>query len=598
MRILLVTTAYNGLCQRAHIELDDRGHDVSVTLALSEEEIRKAVALFQPHLIICPFLKEKVPADVYRKTLCIILHPGIVGDRGPSSLDWAIMNEEREWGATALQADEEMDAGPIWATGVFPMRAASKASLYRREVTRVALDAMLKTVERVERGDFVPEPLDYSDPNVRGTLLPPMKQKHRWIDWRRDDVATILRKINGADSAPGVLDDIDGEEFYLYGAHAESRLHGSYPGEIIAKRHGAICRVAVDGAVWISHLKKKNVLKQSFLNRLISGHNKQFDFKLPATLALGEKANEIPESPIEPLHRDSAPTFKEIWYEESADVGYLHFDFHNGAMSTEQCERLLEAYRLAVKQPIKVLVLMGGTDFWSNGVHLNTIEAADSPADESWRNINAIDDVVLEIIKTTSCLTVSSVWGGAGAGGAIMTLAADEVWAREGVVLNPHYKTMGLYGSEYWTYLLPRRVGPGRALELTEQPLPVGMSKARAIGLVDRLLPDDYEAYVATLRDWAAALAAGPDYELRLRRKGERRAADEEIKPLASYRAAELQRMRLNFYGRFYGGDTSYHEARHAFVHKIRPKETAAHLAKHAQLDFSRLGELRQPLTY
>ena len=38
--------------------------------------------------------------------------------------------------------------------------------------------------------------------------------------------------------------------------------------------------------------------------------------------------------------------------------------------------------------------------------------------------------------------------------------------AREDVVLNPYYRHMGgLYGSEYWTYLLPRRVGArhGRA---------------------------------------------------------------------------------------------------------------------------------------
>jgi putative two-component system protein, hydrogenase maturation factor HypX/HoxX len=33
----------------------------------------------------------------------------------------------------------------------------------------------------------------------------------------------------------------------------------------------------------------------------------------------------------------------------------------------------------------------------------------------------------------------------------MMALAADRVYARDGVVLNPHYKGMGLYGSEYWT---------------------------------------------------------------------------------------------------------------------------------------------------
>ena len=34
---------------------------------------------------------------------------------------------------------------------------------------------------------------------------------------------------------------------------------------------------------------------------------------------------------------------------------------------------------------------------------------------------------------------------------------------RSGVVINPHYKNMGnLYGSEYWTFVLPRRVGQER----------------------------------------------------------------------------------------------------------------------------------------
>ena len=94
-------------------------------------------------------------------------------------------------------------------------------------------------------------------------------------------------------------------------------------------------------------------------------------------------------------------------------------------MNTKQCKRLKEAYLYIRLRPIKVLVLLGGTEFWSNGIHLNVIEAASSPADESWRNINAIDDLVLEIINTTSRLTVSALWGSAGAGGAMMSLAAD-----------------------------------------------------------------------------------------------------------------------------------------------------------------------------
>ena len=103
---------------------------------------------------------------------------------------------------------------------------------------------------------------------------------------------------------------------------------------------------------------------------------------------------------------------------------------------------------------------MGGGDFFSNGIHLNVIEAADDPAAESWRNLRAINDLVREIIETDSHVVLSALAGDAAAGGVPFALAADHVVAREDVVLNPYYQHMGgLYGSEYWTYLLPRRVG-------------------------------------------------------------------------------------------------------------------------------------------
>jgi putative two-component system hydrogenase maturation factor HypX/HoxX len=80
------------------MELAACGYAISVVLALSPDEMRAGVRLFQPELIICPYLKEKVPDDIWRYHVCLIVHPGIKGDRGPSSLDWAIMNEESEWG--------------------------------------------------------------------------------------------------------------------------------------------------------------------------------------------------------------------------------------------------------------------------------------------------------------------------------------------------------------------------------------------------------------------------------------------------------------------------------------------------------------------
>jgi putative two-component system protein, hydrogenase maturation factor HypX/HoxX len=236
-------------------------------------------------------------------------------------------------------------------------------------------------------------------------------------------------------------------------------------------------------------------------------------------------------------------------------------------MSTEQCRRLRDAYVLARSRPTSVIVLEGGADFFSNGIHLNVIEAADDPATESWLNLQAIDDVVHEIVETDTHIVVCALAGDAAAGGVPFALAADHVVAREDVVLNPYYGHMGgLYGSEYWTYLLPRRVGAEETDRLTSAPFtPVGTREAVEIGLLDAAFGATAEAFRAEVRELAQRLAGHPDLEELLERKRRLRAHDERLKPLRAYRNEELARS----YRCFFGEDRSYHEARHRFVHKL-----------------------------
>ena len=72
------------------------------------------------------------------------------------------------------------------------------------------------------------------------------------------------------------------------------------------------------------------------------------------------------------------------------------------------------------RDDVRVVVLMGGDSFFSNGIHLNTIEAAADPAKESWENINAINDVVKAVISIKDKVTVSAMRGNAGAGGVMV----------------------------------------------------------------------------------------------------------------------------------------------------------------------------------
>jgi len=551
MRILFITHSFNSLTQRLYMELTQREHEVSVEFDINDDVTREAVELYKPDLIVAPFLKRAVPDDIWKNHVCLIVHPGPKGDRGPSSLDWAVQEGAPEWGVTVLQAAEEMDAGDIWATHNFSMRGAAKGSLYRNEVTLAAVKGVLEAVENFGKPGFKPTPLD--DMSGWRDLL---RQPERAIDWARDDTATVLRKIRAADGFPGVRDNVLGLDCFLFDAHLEENLKGD-PGDVIAQWNGAICRATVDGAVWITHLKEK-----------IEGER---TFKLPAAMSLKDRLDGVPE-------RNGS--WRDIWYERDGDIGYLHFPFYNGAMSTDQCCRLAQAVRQTRTDDARVLVLMGGHDFWSNGIHLNTIEAAESPADESWANINAMDDLCREILTLEDKLTVAAMQGNAGAGGVFLALCADVVVARQGIVMNPHYKNMGnLFGSEYWTYVLPRRGGDAAASVMTNR-LPVGTDEAMGKGLVDTVLPGLPEEFAQGVRQYVQSLAGSSSLEDEIAGKKERRARDEAEKPLAFYRAEELEKMKLNFYG----FDPSYHVARYNFVFRIPHSRTPLHLAKHRRL--------------
>ncbi|MEU2625639.1 hydrogenase maturation protein [Kitasatospora sp. NPDC007106] len=561
MRILLVASAFNSLTQRVHTELRDRGHTVAVELALGDEPVRAAVGRFEPDLVLAPMLTRAVPEDVWRRLPVLIVHPGPKGDRGPSSLDWAIHEGAEEWGVTVLQAVAEMDAGPIWASVPFTLPACGKSEAYRTEVADAAVEAVLLAVERYGSGWFEPEPLDYARWDVRGKPRPYHAQEYRRIDWAADDTATVLRKLRSGDSQPGVLDELYGREHFLHGGHPEDLLRGA-PGAVLATREGAICRATTDGAVWIPQLRPR---------RTPGG---PATFKLPAAQVLGSLLDGVPEVPVTPYDAARRRTWSELRYREEAGVGYLEFAFPGGAMSTGQCRRLLAAYREACARPTAVLVLGPARDFFSNGIHLNTIEAAADPAEESWQNINAMDDLVEAVLTTTDKLTVAALAGNAAAGGLMLAAAADEVWCRASAVLNPHYRLMGLYGSEYWTYTLPRRVGEETAHRLTTAALPVGAREAEAVGLVDRVRRGGAAEFRRWVEREAAALADAPELGARLLEKKRRRAADEAAKPLSAYRAEELARMRRNFTA----PDEPYHRLRRDFVHKVCPAATPEHL--------------------
>ncbi len=556
MKILLLCNTFNSLTQKVYCFLKDSNYDVSVEYAISKEIMIEGVNLFKPDIIIAPYLTKKIPKEIFKNYPTFIIHPGPVGDRGAFALDNAILERKKSWGVSLLEAVDELDGGDIYASKEFDMPNSTKGHIYRTIVSDLALD-LLKELFRKLQENIKP---------LKNPFLPPHRkitQKERVIDWQKDSTKEIITKINASDNYPGVRDNFLGVDVYLFGAVAEREgLEESdkKPKSIIAKRDGAILVKTIDGALWIRQMTQiKDNIRQ---------------IKLPSTYVLKERLKGIKERRIPLYVSPTLKTFKEITFYKKQNVGFLEFDFYNGAMSSEQCIRLKYAIE-TLREEVDILVLTGGEQFFSNGIHLCILEDSKKQGEDGWSNINAMNNLIKTILFSDDILTISAFRANAGAGGVFLGLAGDFVFAKRGVVLNPHYKTMGLSGSEYHTYTLPKRVGEEMANRLLKEALPISANRAKEIGMVDFV----YENF-KEVEDFALSLAEDEDrfYDL-LDAKRDRLQEEEELINMCVEK--ELERM----YPEFWEEDSLFHKLRRDFVYKICPLKTPKRLAIHRRED-------------
>lgn len=545
MKILLIVSAFNSLTQRVFCFLQDMNHTVSVQFAISDNEMIEAVESFKPDIIFCPYLKKFVPQEIFLNTPTFILHPGIRGDRGHNALDHALLDKKKEWGVVILRANAEFDGGDIYSEVKFEMRDATKASIYRDEVATATLKAIKELFINLDGENFKPTP------QIESSMHRYLTQNDRAIDWQRDTTKEIIKKIKLSDSFPGVKEVLLGIECFLFGVWEEEKLRGE-PKKIIAKRDGAICIGTINGAIWVSHLQEVG------------------RFKLPATYVLKDKIKGIKEDRLPLIFDLSYKTFYEISYTKDSDVSYLCFNFHNGAMSSEQCIRLKYAFEY-LRENAKVIVLIGVAEFFSNGIHLNILEDSKKQGEDGWSNINAMNDLIKSIIFSDEVITVASLHKNAGAGGVFLALACDYVVASENTVLNPHYKTMGLSGSEYHSYTFPKRVGKSKSDEILNACLPLSANRAKEINMIDAVY--EQENYFDKLRSYSQELVKTQNkFDEFIYAKQDYLESNKEY--INSCKEEELKVMHPEFWNQ----TSEFYKLRNEFVHKVCPIKTPKRL--------------------
>lgn len=167
--------------------------------------------------------------------------------RGAAPINWAIINGEKETGATTFFLKHEIDTGSILFQEKEPILPDDDAgSLYDRLMKKGA-GLVLKTVKAIESGDYKPVPQ-----NETGELKHAPKVYRTEIDWNQPS-EKIVNLVRGLSPFPGTWTTIEGRVFKIFK---------------VSKTDGPLKMKTADGHVSIDELQpegKKRMKAADFL---------------------------------------------------------------------------------------------------------------------------------------------------------------------------------------------------------------------------------------------------------------------------------------------------------------------------------------------
>ncbi|HHD74805.1 MAG TPA: hydrogenase, partial [Nitratifractor sp.] len=114
MKITLLVDTFNSLSQAIYTALKDLGYRLDIVYAINKEQTIEELNAFYPDIILSPYLTKFIPKEIFNTYPTFVLHPGVRGDRGSYSLEYAL-RRHKEWGIVWLRANEQFDGGDIYA---------------------------------------------------------------------------------------------------------------------------------------------------------------------------------------------------------------------------------------------------------------------------------------------------------------------------------------------------------------------------------------------------------------------------------------------------------------------------------------------------
>lgn len=210
-----------------------------------------------------------------------------------------------------------------------------------------------------------------------------------------------------------------------------------------------------------------------------------------------------------------------VRFEISDGIGTLTLNRPDvlNALSNELARDLLNALQeAAADDRVRALIVTGaGRAFCAGGDIAAMQQLLDAQDWASVRDLVGHGGAVVTALQTMAKPTIAAVNGPAAGAGAGLALACDLRIASDSASFGIVFNRIGLVPDWGATYLLPRLVGSGKALELTLCGDMISAEEAARIGIFNRVVPA--AQLLEVTREMAAALAAKPPLAVTLARR-------------------------------------------------------------------------------
>jgi len=229
------------------------------------------------------------------------------------------------------------------------------------------------------------------------------------------------------------------------------------------------------------------------------------------------------------------------------------------AVNDQLARDLQEALKRAEREAgVRAVILTGAGRGFCSGQDLR--ERA-GPGETSYgESLRTRYNPIIARLRTMEKPVIAAVNGVAAGAGCSLALAADLRIASDRATFIEIFSRVGLVPDSGSTYLLPRLVGLGLALELAYTADSVDAQRAFQLGLVNRVVP--HNELMAQTMDFAKRLAAGPTKGFGLTKRGMNFALHATLDQALDYEAY-LQEIA--------GGTADHREGVAAFLEKRPP---------------------------